>query len=776
MVRQIARFPHGEPGTLTLKSFGGVLVLLAVVLLIAYGASLNGAFVYDDYTTVLENYYITSLHYVPKILFSSFPPDTSEQGLYRPVLYVSYMLDYFIWGFRPLGFHLTNLLLYFLACAAFYLFLLRLTKNSYIAFFSSVLFALHPVHAENVSWISGRAGLLSGLLFLTCLLLYDFALAQDSPRRWLIVAALVSYVLAIGSYENALVLPLFVFFIDLHRLRGRSVGDIIQARFYAVYLPLILVTASFLLVRFMVLGALGPVGEHQALYGKTLMERFVLFPKIAIKNLIILIAPLRLSVLYDPDIQKHFYPLGFILSTVVLVTLAILSYALFRLRPFIALGVLFFLIGILPRANIVPVGGIISERSLLLPSMGYCLVLGALLGGYLQREGFFLDHARNVVLAGVFVAMSVLFLLRTNSRAGDWVTAVGFWQAETGLHPNSSVAHNSLGHSYYRQRQFDKAEKEFRTAIELDPKHYTAYHNLAKMLIELKRSRDAEKVLDKAYALGSDSRGGNYAVLGGLYYDAGKPERAKEAFQKALQEYPENHVALQEMGNFAVQEGKYEEALKLYGRALDAAPSDLFRALILNNRSIAYEKLGKAQDSIRDAEVANKLDPMLPGPYLKLAAVYAQNNQTDRAIALLERAIQRANPKDFSLYYMLGRLYLGFGLSEKAFNTVKSYRFVNPFEPRMYFFLADVYIQSKQYDKALLAYQQVLKFAPKDSQTHALIGDLLARAGKPDKAIQFLKKALEYDPKNQFAQEKLKEVEHPASQAKPISPQSASQK
>jgi tetratricopeptide (TPR) repeat protein len=764
MASNVSRPSPGKTGWFNAQLFGALMLFLAVIIFFAYRSSLNGEFVYDDYTSVLENYYITNPHYLLKIPFSSFPPHSNEQGLYRPVLAVSYMIDYFVWGWRPLGFHITNLLLYFLTCGLFYVFVLRLTKNTYVASFSVLLFALLPAHVENVAWISGRAGILSGMFFIGSLVLYDFALAHERAHRGLILAALISYVLAVSSYESALVLPLFIFFIDLYRLKGKKLGEIIQVRFYPIYLPLILITAGFLLIRFMVLGALGPVGEHQVLYGTALPERLMLVPKIIVKNLFIVVFPFRLTALYEPSIEPHFYPLGFVFSSLVLVALLFLACVLFRRRPFIALGIVLFLIGILPRSNIVPVGGIVSERALLLPSVGFCLALGALLGGYVKREGFFLDNTRNVVLMAFFLTISLLFLLRTSSRAADWRTAIGFWHSEVKMHPNSSVAHNSLGHSYYRQREFDKAETEFRKAIELDPSHYTAYHNLAKMLMEQKRAAAAEKVLDSAYAQGSDSQGGNFAVIGGLYFDLGKPVRAKESFEKALELNPENHIALQELGNFAVQGGKYEDALKLYSRALEATSSDLFRALILNNRSIAYEKLGKGQESIRDAELANKLDPTLPGPYLKLASFYAGNNQTDRAIALLERAIQRANPKDFELYYFLGRLYLGLGLSEKAFNTVKSYQLVNPFEPRMYFFLAEVYIQNKQYDKALLAYQQVLKFAPRDSQTHALIGDLLARAGKRDKAIEFLKKALEYDPKNQFAQERLKAAEQSASQ------------
>jgi tetratricopeptide (TPR) repeat protein len=247
--------------------------------------------------------------------------------------------------------------------------------------------------------------------------------------------------------------------------------------------------------------------------------------------------------------------------------------------------------------------------------------------------------------------------------------------------------------------------------------------------------------------------------VGGLYLDLGKPEVAMLYFDKALRANPESHIALHEMGNAAMSQKNYDEAVKYYDRALASGAPELFKALVLNNRSIAMERLGKMEESFRNAERANKLDPLLPGPYLRLATFYVRQQQTDRAISLLEEAIERTHPREFDIYYLLGNLYLGFGLSEKAFETVNAYRKINPFETRMYYFLAEVYIRHKQYDKALVAYQQVLKYAPKHSQTHAMIGNLFELAGRKDRAKEFYEKALEYDADNEYAKKKLAEFE-----------------
>jgi tetratricopeptide (TPR) repeat protein len=748
----------------------GLTVALAFFI---YVGSVWNKFLYDDYAYIVENEQIQSLSSLPLLFISSFPPGAREQGLYRPILSLTFLLEHQIVGLRPALYHITNLALYLICCALIYLFCLVWTQQKTASFVAALLFAVHPVHAENVNWAVGRAGILSAVFLLCALILYRWAIENEQRRRVLTGGMLAAYMLAVGSYESALVLPLLLVLLDVAYPSLKKTGRTpLRDRIVLFYVPILIATLVYLAIRVAVLGSIGPQGAHRALGVLGLLGRLALVPQIVVKNIWILLFPYRLTVIYDPAIEPSFYPLGGMLSLLALMLIIGAGIYAWRKEKFIGVGVAFLFVTLLPVVNIIPIGTIVAERLLFLPSLGFCMVGGALFKLAFEKGRRGMDSPMGLAAVTVLLVVLALYAIRSYTRSVEWRTGEDFWTAEVKMHPNSSIAHNTLGFSYYEKGRIGLAEIEFRKAIGLDAKHYAARHHLAKVLIQQRKMREAEQVLDEALAQEGDPAGNDYATIGSLYSELGDPIKARTAYEKALKVNASNAMALYELGNFACEEENYEKAVELYSRAIEQNPHGILGG-ILNNRAIAYDKLNKRDAAIEDLRRALRLAPALSGPYLKLAEIYLRGKEPEKATAILEEALQMVRPADFEIYLLLGKLYVQLGHLEKAFDTVYSYRKITPYEPRMYYFLGDVLMSSGQYGEAAKAYAQALKINPKDATAYIGIGNAMELAGRIDKARELWKQALTLDPQNVVARQKLEQADKASTPSSP--PQSQPQ-
>src|SRR3989339_775005 len=155
------------------KYFNGIVpyIILAVISVIVFCNTLDNTFVYDDSVTIVNNNLIKNWKNFPT-LFSFNYFILSGELSYRPLVTLSYFVDYSCWGANPGGFHLTNLLLQMVNTVLFYFFLKQVTKVSTLAFFSALLFTTHPLLTETVNSISYREDLITALFFLIAFILF----------------------------------------------------------------------------------------------------------------------------------------------------------------------------------------------------------------------------------------------------------------------------------------------------------------------------------------------------------------------------------------------------------------------------------------------------------------------------------------------------------------------------------------------------------------------------------------------------------------------------
>src|SRR5574341_516770 len=207
---------HLASRTLTSASTFAALALLVLLAGLAYAATLGNGFVYDDITLIGENKLLKRLDSIPQLLVSDWwkgveeqigrvrPDDGSPSSgdrRYRPLVAITYVLNYTIGGPAPLGYHLVNALLHAVVSWLLYLVALDLGFSAGASLVAAVLFAVHPLHSEAVAWVVGRPELLMSLGVLAGLW------CAIRGYRWL---ALAAFVCGLLSKEQAVVLPALV--------------------------------------------------------------------------------------------------------------------------------------------------------------------------------------------------------------------------------------------------------------------------------------------------------------------------------------------------------------------------------------------------------------------------------------------------------------------------------------------------------------------------------------------------------------------------------------
>ncbi|MBI4335874.1 MAG: glycosyltransferase family 39 protein, partial [Candidatus Omnitrophica bacterium] len=214
-----------------------------------YSPSLANQFIWDDIHLVVNEDLIRDFNRLPDIFRTHLFHNTGGSNFYRPLQTLSFMVDYRIWGLNPFGYHLTNTLLHLLNVILIYFFVSAIFKNPDAGFLTSLVYAVHPVNTEAVTYISGRADPLGGLFFLAALLFYIKFRSRGGGLIPLFLSVLF-FAFALLTKEATLVLPLVLIIYDALILKIRSVNF----RHLAAYLPYFLIFAVYTILRLFILG------------------------------------------------------------------------------------------------------------------------------------------------------------------------------------------------------------------------------------------------------------------------------------------------------------------------------------------------------------------------------------------------------------------------------------------------------------------------------------------------------------------------------------------
>lgn len=523
-----------------------VYIILFALCILVYANSIKGVFVCDDIPTIVKN-----------------PQASQFLRMYTEPQQLCNGVAFSISGLNPWSYHLISVVLHCINTLLVFSFL-RLFFQAEASLIAACLFAVHPIHTEAVSWISGRPYLFLSLYFLSIYFLYQKGMnlitaGRKSGLVWYIMAlAIFSYGanFSISSAAFMVFLPFILILSDILFSIWRRKWKWWIPFLVILIIQLILAKDSIIYHRneFMTGGIKDWIIERNP-------ARFFVFSVCA--HLWLLIWPQHITISHGPEIIHPslitFYPLCLFVIFIGLI-LALRK----DKRVFFALSV--FILMLAPTYSPVSLGCIIAERFLYFPSILFFMILAYLYEKYLPVQA----RPRRYAIA-LLISLIALYGIRTVVRNKDYYTEEAFWRKAIEVSPGNSGAHNSLGLVYIDKRNLNGALKEFQEAIRFDPANYSVNVNLAGCYLEMGLFNQALFFAQKAQGLRPDQPQPLHAISR-IYDTMGNKSEAIVYLKKLIEAHPEYLYAYDDLGAIYTGMGKSKDAIPLLKRALEINP------------------------------------------------------------------------------------------------------------------------------------------------------------------------------------------------------------
>ena len=624
------RFPTWlVPLTVALATFGTFFPTL-----------LNDFVNWDDDRILYDNPYYRGLGWAQlKWMFS-----TVLMGHYQPLTWLSFALDYQLWGMAPFGYHLTSLLLHTANAVLFYWLSRHLLGKAIgtpaqkdqrrldlSAGLSALLFAIHPLRVESVAWATERRDVLSGLFYFLTLYCYLRA-AEDSHttgrRRWL-GSAIFAYLLSLLSKATAITLPVVLLVLDVYplkRLSGSPSTWFKRDSRAVLYekLPFLILAVGFAIAALFaqqVTGALKPLEQFDVV-SRLLQAGFAYLFYLG-KTL----WPVSLAPIYELPIETDRWLWVFVLSLSATAGLTIALFSLKRRWPMLFACWLYYLVVLAPVTGVAQSGPqLVADRYSYLACLGWPMLLAAGFFRWDSGRPVHLSVHRQFALAAVLLVVVSLGVL-TWRQTTVWRTPISLWQHGTAAEPLSSIAHYNLGRAYERENNPTLAMESYRRAIAVNDGYSKAHFNLARLL-----------------ALN------------------GRDEEAMAHYRRVIEIRPDHADAHNDLGFLLMMKGQDAAALAEFRTAIEVSP-DHHQALY--NLAELLAKHGDLKGATANYEQAARFNPNEAAIQVRLAIVLARQGQLESATSHFRRAVE-LRPADAEVQLLLARSLAAQGKHEEA--------------------------------------------------------------------------------------------------------------
>ncbi len=566
----------------------GILLLLILTSLI-YFNNIRFDFVnWDDQIHILNNADIKSLSLTNlRHIFSSF-----YSGMYQPLSTFSYALEYSVFGQRPSGYHMTNLLLHLINILLVYILTKELLIKSGPALIVTMIFALHPLQTESVGWISARSNLFYSMFFLVSLLCY---LSYIRDRKFLKFywLCMIFFIASLFSKASAITLPAVLLLIDLRRDSAITWKHLLEK------IPFLLLSVVFLII------AASFHSENAAF--EDISSRFPWYDRIFLASYSVIwyivkaIVPVNLSALYPyPDKNGIFLPVFYYLSAALIVFLIFFIRKIrnHELRANVIFGLLFFLVNII---IVLPwtifSEQIVADRHMYLPLVGLAFTIIILSSDLsLMMSG----TARRWIVPVIISILAFAYSISSFSRAQVWADSKHLWMDVVAKHEQMANAWLNLGIAYQQNFQYDSAMVCFNKVIDIEPRSAKAYSN----------------------------RG----IIKGTKRDLASAIRD---FDTAITLLPSYAEAYSNRANANHLLYRFDNALNDYNRAIELNPG---YAAVFYNRGRLLLDMNRLENGIDDFSSAISIDPRYAEAYYMRGHIYFLMEETEKGCADYKRA------------------------------------------------------------------------------------------------------------------------------------------
>ncbi|HNX81747.1 MAG TPA: tetratricopeptide repeat protein [Candidatus Omnitrophota bacterium] len=446
----------------------GLVVVLGVLSILLYANGVRGEFIIDDRQAIMEKRSVHDLRQYFSKEFSLRPGiiwDASRAVLWK------------VGNHGAFAFHLLNLVLH-VGCVILLFFLISiLFCNRLFAFLSALIFAVHPIHAEAVSWISAGHNVLVSVFFIAAMILY----VKAHTSRGLFFLSLISALFCFLSGSAGVTLPVLFIAYDIW-FRPRSVD---YKRWRTFRWTVLALLSALCLVSV----AIAIIGRNTAIY--TIFHykgfgHFVVVIKAFAYYCKILYLPIQRglyhSFAYQTTHIQSLSPIFFVSVGIIVITIAAFFRCLAK-NPAVSFGIAWFVITYLPVSNIVPVCNIIAERYMYLPSAGFAMIMAFL---FLKVWGIINQQkSRVVILRRYAVAAVTLYLasygILTLKHNQDYNDIVTYWETNIVNFPDGYLAYNNLAGTFYEMGDRQQAYIYSWMNLAMKPDQPGAWCNLGRI-------------------------------------------------------------------------------------------------------------------------------------------------------------------------------------------------------------------------------------------------------------------------------------------------------
>ncbi len=532
-----------------------IYIVLAVTVLAVYWQVHQFDFVnFDDHMYVTENNNIKS-GITPESIRWAF--STKYYHLWHPLVWLSFMLDYELYGLNAGGYHVNNLIFHILSTLLLFGLFSRMTGEIWKSAFVAAFFALHPLHVESVAWISERKDVLSAFFWMLTLCLYVFYTEKQSAKRYLLV--LFSFVLALLSKPMVVTLPVIMMLLDYWPLKRfanqKGLSHLILWQIKEK-LPFLILSLSLIFITFY-------APDRTEIKYLPLSFRLASAPVAFVTYLTKTFWPYNMAFFYPFPKQIPVWQFAVTLLFIIFISTTVIALA--KKRPHLFVGWLWYVIMILPVIKIVPLGtDAMADRYHYLPSIGITVMLAWGISSLMKNQ----DIRRKILFPATAVLLIFLTVL-TWKQCGYWANSFDLSTHTLQVTKNNFMAHSNLASALMDKGQFKEAINHYNEAIHLEIGYADAYCN----------------------------RGIAYHKLGDYW-------RAIGNYDKAIQIVSQNSSYYKNRGAAYIMLGQYGKALDDCNKSilLNCNDGDTY-----NNRAFVYLTTGNINAGCLDARKACNL-------------------------------------------------------------------------------------------------------------------------------------------------------------------------
>ncbi|HAJ26401.1 MAG TPA: hypothetical protein DCG53_04015 [Syntrophus sp. (in: bacteria)] len=607
------------------RKYASAFILLTVFLSFIYSNSFDCDWHFDDYLNIIAN---------PSVHISDFSWHNINDVMHginsdrwqRPVSYFSFALNYYFGGLDVFGYHVVNLLIHILTAILLFLFIyhtlrLPLIRDRYekhvysIALLSSFLWAINPVHVSSITYIVQRMASMAAMFYIMTMLFYLKGRTSETLKKRILFFALaaLSGVLAIGTKENAAMLPMSLFMYDLFLIQGVTKKNILKNLKYGVFAVIVVFAIGMLYI-----GDISTIQDDYSNRPFTMLERMMTQPRILIFYISLLLYPIssRLMLIHDITLSTSlFYPWANLPAIFAILLLLAAAFWWSRKTPFISYCIIFFFLNHLIEGSFISLELIYEHRNYL-PSMLFFLPLAIItikaLQAFSAKKGMFL--ILNVAIISIMIIHGMTVYMQNNVYKNE----ISLWTDNIKKTPNLHYVRHNLAAAYFAAGRLSEAFQEGILA------------------------------LDAYQAANTRVKSRSYALLAEYYYAMGDHEKTLEHHTQAIKLEAGYHTSYRRIAEIMIQKNRLQEAEQWIKKGLSIKPSSYAYHAILARILL---KQGFPDAAIKEARVSLSLYGNQSEPYSVISDAFkvkkdmttaAHFQKVAEAIRLIEPTFQPA--------------------------------------------------------------------------------------------------------------------------------------